>query len=188
MPDTPASVRLLIGKTPSPDMPIITPSSHRRSGDFLNASDGKLLAKVTPAFLFGYFAKIALMALMIGWMAVTAAVSLNNFGLSSLLASITQSIILAVNSAFCDTTSPHVPSPPCGHDRLYSTPIAPAFSNFFVFDCQTRLSSSSRPVTGPPVEASVSRSGNSFTSRSTSLLTRLSGCAETLSELPYVDC
>ena len=72
-------------------------------------------------------------------MAVTAAVSLNSFGLSSSLASRTQSMIFAVSSAFCETTSPCVPSPPCGQDRLYSTPIAPAFCSLRVLDCQTRL-------------------------------------------------
>ena len=110
--------------------------------------------------------------------------SLNSFGLSSELASMTQSMILAVSSAFWETTSPSVPSPPCGQERLYSTPIAPALSSLRVFDCQTALSASSRPVTGPPVEASVSRSGNSLINRPTSWRTRSRGCPETLSQLP----
>ena len=117
-------------------------------------------------------------------MEVTAAVSLKSFGLSSELASMTQSMILAASSAFWETISPSVPSPPCGQDRLYSTPIAPAISSFTVFDCQTALSASSCPVTGPPVEASVSRSGYSSTSCATSWQTRSSGCPETLSQLP----
>ena len=73
-------------------------------------------------------------------MAVTAAVSLKSFGLSSSLASMTQSMIFAVNAAFWETTSPCVPSPPCGQERLYSTPMAPASSSLRVLDCQTALS------------------------------------------------
>ena len=44
-------------------------------------------------------------------------------------------------------------------------PMAPAFSNLRVLDCQPALSDSSFPVTGPPVEAIVKRSGNSLIKR-----------------------
>ena len=114
---------------------------------------------------------------------VTAPVSLKSLGTSGSPTSMTQSMILAVSSAFCETMSPSVPSPPCGQERLYSMPMAPAPSSLRVLRLPAGRSLSSSPVTGPPVEARVRRSGNSCTSRSISRQTRSSGWPETLSQL-----
>ena len=88
---------------------------------------------------------------------VTAPVSLNILGISGSETSMIHPIILAVRAAFWLTMSPSVPSPPWGHDRLYSMAIAPADSSFRVFPCQLRLSlqiqtqiGASASVVGPP--------------------------------------
>src|SRR4030042_4583543 len=99
-----------------------------------------------------------------GTMEVTAAESLNSLGISGSPTCIIQSIILAVRAAFCETIAPSVPSPPCGQDNEYSIPIAPAASSFFVLDCHPTASVASLPVTGPPVDAIVNRSGHLLTS------------------------
>ena len=57
-----------------------TPSS-QTFGPGWNASDGNVLASVTPAFLFGYWSKTGLTALRMVLMSVTALVSLNSFGM-----------------------------------------------------------------------------------------------------------
>src|SRR5512146_29620 len=182
-----ASVRLEMGVTPSPLIPTTTPSSHGCQVEAgRNAKVGKEFARVTPALLFGYLSNTWRIARRIGTMDVTAAVSLKSFGTSGSPTCKTQSMILAGSAAFWDTISPSVPSPPCGHESEYSMPMAPAASSLRVFDCQPSRSCSSLPVTGPPVEAIVSRSGHFLTSWPISRQTRSSECPETLSALAYV--
>jgi hypothetical protein len=55
-----------------------------------------------------------------------------------------------------------------------------------VFPCQLALSTSSSPVTDPPVEAMVSLSGNSEINFEISLETRSIGWSLTLSQFPKV--
>ena len=169
-----ARVRLEIGVTPAPLMPTTIPSSHRSLLPGRNARVGNVLASVTPAWAPAWRFKTSRIATITGAIDVTAAVSLNNFGTSGSPASSTHSTIFAVNSASCETMSPLVPSPPCGHESEYSMPQTPAASSLRVLDCHAARSASSRPLTGPPVEASVSRSGNSLRRRPTSRHTRSS--------------
>ncbi|OYV99989.1 MAG: hypothetical protein B7Z61_13805 [Acidobacteria bacterium 37-71-11] len=133
-----------------------------------------MFASVTPASAAGCRARTSRIAVTIGAIAVTAPVSLKSLGTPGSPVSSTQPTIVAVRAASCETMSPLVPSPPCGQESEYSMPHAPAASSFAVFACHPRRSNSSWPVTGPPVEASVSRSGNSRRRRSTSRQTRSS--------------
>jgi len=111
-------------------------------------------------------------------------VSLNSFGLFSALASMTQSMILDASSAFWEMMSPYVPSPPCGQERLYSTPMAPAFSKL----PGVRLPDS--PVLlilagdRPAGRSERQPIGELLIKRPTSWHTRSRGWPETLSQLP----
>jgi hypothetical protein len=133
--------------TPSPLIPTTTPSSQRRPNAGRNAMVGKEFARVIPAFLWGYLSSTARIARRMGAMEVTAALSLNSFGISGSPTCMIQSMIRAVRAAFCETMAPSVPSPPCGQDNEYSIPIAPAASSFFVLDCQPAESEAWLPVT-----------------------------------------
>ena len=173
-----------MGSTPSPDRPMTAPSAQRPSAPGRKPRLGNVLARVIPARAAGCRSSTPRIAVTMGWIAVTAPVSLKSFGTRGSPPSRIQPMIRAVSAAFCETMSPWVPSPPWGQERLYSIPMAPAASSLRVLDCHTARSAASSPVTGPPVDAIVRRSGYSRTSRATSSQTRSSEWPDTLSQLP----